>query len=203
VKEGRADSETGYGGSKIGMWLFLASELLFFGGLFLLYAVFRLRYAQGFHAGAAREELLLGAANTMILLTGSLGMAVAVSAARKGDRTLSALAQGGAVLLGAGFLVIKGIEWGGKIGLGLYPGSQALLALDRGEILYFGLYFTMTGLHALHVLIGICLIAATCALTWRGRIGPERFVLLENTALFWHFVDVIWVFLFPLFYLVT
>jgi cytochrome c oxidase subunit 3 len=190
-------------GAKLGMWLFLFTELLFFGGMFLLYAVYRGRYAAGFHAAAAEENAAVGAFNTALLLTSSLAMAVAVAALRRGRRRLSLLAQAATMLMGAGFLVVKGTEWADKIGRGLYPDSPVLVARSHGEVLFFGLYYVMTGVHALHVAIGISVIGFTCALTARGRLDAERPTLLENTGLFWHFVDVIWIYLFPLFYLVT
>jgi cytochrome c oxidase subunit 3 len=190
-------------GARLGMWLFLFTELLFFGGMFLLYAVYRARYAAGFHAAAAEENTLVGAGNTALLLTSSLALALAVTALRQGRTSRSLFAQGATILMGAGFLSVKSLEWLAKIGQGVYPGSADLLRRSHGEVLFFGLYFVMTGIHGIHVLIGIVLIAVTFALTARGRISARRYGLLENTALFWHFVDVVWIYLFPLFYLVT
>jgi len=197
------EAQTGTAGAKLGMWLFLFTELLFFGGMFLLYAVYRGRYAAGFHAAAAEENTAVGAWNTALLLTSSLTMALAVAALRGGRTRSSLLAQGATMLMGLGFLAVKYTEWTAKIGLGLYPDSPVLLKRSHGEVLFFGLYYVMTGVHGLHVLIGICLIAVTFVLTARGAITAERFGLLENTGLFWHFVDVVWIYLFPLFYLVT
>ncbi|MGB8958391.1 MAG: cytochrome c oxidase subunit 3, partial [Candidatus Aminicenantales bacterium] len=105
--------------------------------------------------------------------------------------------------LGVLFLAIKGVEWAAKIGRGIYPNGPILLGLKNGEIIFFGLYFTMTGLHALHVLVGITVIAFMVRYTKRGIIGPERYSRLENTGLYWHFVDIVWIYLFPLFYLIT
>jgi len=198
-----AEARIGAAGAKLGMWLFLFTELLFFGGMFLLYAVYRGRYAAGFHAAAAEENTYVGAFNTALLLTSSLAMALAVAALRRGRRHLSLLLQGATILMGAGFLAIKSVEWAAKIGRGLYPDSTVLLARSHGEVLFFGLYYVMTGIHGLHVLIGICLIGVTLGLTARGRLSAEQPTLLENTGLFWHFVDVVWIYLFPLFYLVT
>jgi cytochrome c oxidase subunit 3 len=190
-------------GARLGMWLFLFTELLFFGGMFLLYAVYRARYAAGFHAAAAEESTLVGAGNTALLLTSSLAMALAVAALRQGRARFSLFAQGATILMGAGFLAVKSLEWLTKIERGVYPGSAELLRRGHGEVLFFGLYFVMTGIHGIHVLIGIALIAVTFRLTARGRIGAQRYGLLENAGLFWHFVDVVWIYLFPLFYLVT
>jgi cytochrome c oxidase subunit 3 len=200
-------TETGAGAdgarAKMGMWFFLFTELLFFGGLFLLYAVYRGRYAVGFHAAAREENTALGAFNTALLLTSSLAMALATAAARRGERRRSLFAQGATIAMGLGFLAVKYLEWAAKIGRGLYPGSPALLERSHGEVLFFGLYYVMTGIHGLHVAIGAGLIGVCLALTARGKIGPHRVALLENAGLFWHFVDVVWIFLFPLFYLVT
>lgn len=201
--EAQPEARTGAAGAKLGMWLFLFTELLFFGGMFLLYAVYRGRYAAGFHAAAAEENTLVGAANTALLLTSSLTMALAVAALRRGRKRFSLLAQGATILMGAGFLAVKYTEWLAKIERGLFPGAAELLKRSHGEVLFFGLYYVMTGIHGLHVLIGICLIGVTLWLTARERLSAERFSLLENTGLFWHFVDVVWIYLFPLFYLVS
>lgn len=190
-------------GAKLGMWLFLLTELLFFGGAFLLYAVFRSRYAAGFHVAAEEESTAMGAANTLVLLTSSLFMALAVAALRQGRRRASVLAQGATIALGLAFLAVKGAEWSEKIGRGLYPGSAELLRLGRGESLFFNLYYVLTGIHALHVLIGLGLIGFALLLTASGRLEAGRPGLLENAGLFWHFVDIVWIYLFPLFYLVT
>jgi cytochrome c oxidase subunit 3 len=107
------------------------------------------------------------------------------------------------VLLGLLFLVNKYVEWSAKMGHGLYPNSPILLERSSGEILFFGLYYAMTGLHGLHVLVGVALLAVMCWLLVRGRIKSTDFILLENSGLYWHLVDIIWIFLFPLFYLIT
>jgi len=185
------------------MWFFLFTELLFFGGMFLLYSIYRYKFAADFHRAAADENLVLGSVNTAILLTSSLAMALAVTAARRGETRRSIAFQLTTIGLGAIFLVIKGVEWAAKIGRGIYPNGPVLLGLKNGEIIFFGLYFTMTGLHALHVLIGITVIAFMVRYTKRGVIGPQRYSRLENTGLYWHFVDIVWIYLFPLFYLIT
>jgi len=190
-------------GKKIGMWFFLFTELLFFGGLFLLYSIFRYRFPADFHHAARDENLALGSINTAVLLTSSLLMALAVTAVRRGRTRRSVAFQAATVALGAGFLVIKGFEWGAKIARGIYPNGPALLRLPNGEILFFGLYFTMTGLHALHLLIGLAVIGFMMRGTRRGAIDAGHFARLENTGLYWHFVDIVWIYLFPLFYLIT
>ena len=192
-----------YEGKKIGMWMFLFTELLFFGGMFLLYAVFRFRFALDFHNAATNENIVLGSLNTFILLTSSFTIALAVSAMRKGRSRLSSSLQAVTIALGACFLVIKYTEWSAKIGAGLYPNSPVLLQKNPGEILFFGLYYVMTGIHALHVIVGIGVIACMIVFTQQGKITSKNPIRLENTGLFWHFVDIIWIYLFPLFYLIT
>lgn len=190
-------------GKRVGMWFFLFTELLFFGGMFLLYSIYRYKFAADFHRAAADESLVLGSINTAILLTSSLAMALAVSAVRRGEIRRSIALQWTTIGLGSIFLVIKGVEWAAKIERGIYPNGPVLLGLKNGEIIFFGLYFTMTGLHALHVLIGITVITFMVGYTKRGVVGPDRYSRLENTGLYWHFVDIVWIYLFPLFYLIT
>jgi cytochrome c oxidase subunit 3 len=192
-----------YEGKKIGMWMFLFTELLFFGGMFLLYSVFRYRFPLDFHAAAQHENIWLGSVNTVILLTSSFTIALAISAMRKGRSRLSASLQLATIGMGIAFLCIKCAEWAAKIGQGLYPNSPVLLQKNPGEILFFGLYYVMTGIHGLHVLIGICVIAFMVVLTRRKKITRQNPIKLENTGLYWHFVDIVWIYLFPLFYLIT
>ncbi|HMK55499.1 MAG TPA: cytochrome c oxidase subunit 3 family protein [Dissulfurispiraceae bacterium] len=192
-----------YAGKKIGMWLFLFTELLFFGGMFLLYSVYRAQYPAEFHAGAQEENLLLGSINTTVLLTSSFTIALAIAAIRRGDRALSMYMQSLTILFGICFLIIKYFEWAAKISMGIYPDSQLLLNMGKGDILFFSLYFVMTGIHGIHVLIGAVAISIMLVYTWRGSINRNSFVRLENTGLYWHFVDIVWIYLFPLFYLVT
>ena len=187
----------------MGMWFFLFTEILFFGGMFLLYAIYRYQYERDFHVGAAGEELWLGTVNTVILLTSSFTIALAIAAVRKEERVRSSLLQLATILMGIAFLAIKAFEWNEKIAVGLYPDSPLLLARGKGEALYYGLYYTMTGLHGLHVLAGCVIIAFMLRWTLSGRIHGRNDARLENTGLYWHFVDIVWIYLFPLFYLVT
>lgn len=190
-------------GKRTGMWFFLFTELLFFGGMFLLYSIYRYKFAADFHRAAADENLVLGSINTGILLTSSLAVALSIAALRRGEIRRSIRLQGATIGLGSAFLIIKGIEWGSKIARGLYPNGPSLLSLPNGQIIFFGLYFTMTGLHALHVLIGLAVIGVMIRASRRGVIGPSNYARLENTGLYWHFVDIVWIYLFPLFYLIT
>ena len=190
-------------GAKYGMWFFLFTEILFFGGMFLLYSIFRAEYARDFHTAAAEENLLLGSINTAVLLTSSLAIAVSISALKKGDYRLSMRLQTVTVLMGLAFLAVKYFEWTAKISKGIYPDSPVLLKMSGGQILFFGLYYVMTGLHGLHVLIGVVLIGFMVYFTKTGDITSENYSKLENTGLYWHFVDIVWIYLFPLFYLIT
>ncbi len=190
-------------GAKLGMWLFILSELLLFGGMFILYSAYRYKNPVDFHHASRELEVLLGTLNTIILLTSSLSMAASISALQRGQRKLSMVLLMATMALGLLFLANKGFEWGTKIEHGIYPNSPALLARAKGEILFFGLYYVMTGLHGLHVLVGVCIICGMLMLIARDKINQIRFVPLENAGLYWHLVDIIWIFLYPLFYLVT
>jgi cytochrome c oxidase subunit 3 len=199
-------TETGhidYAGKKMGMWFFLFTEILFFGGMFLLYSIFRYKYAQDFHSAAAEENIILGTINTVILLTSSFTIALSISAIKKGEKVSSIILQLATILMGVVFLIIKYFEWSAKITMGIYPDSPVLLALSKGEILFFGLYYVMTGLHGLHVLVGVVVISFMLYFMRRETINRENYVRLENTGLYWHFVDIVWIYLYPLFYLVT
>lgn len=191
-----------YDGAKLGMWLFLFTELLLFGGLFLLYAVYLKRYPQEFAAGGQQLNWILGGANTVILLTSSLFAAMSVSAIQRDERKRAVGLIGGTILCAAGFMVIKYFEWSAKIGHGIYPGSQHLKAGAPGESVFFSLYYMTTGIHGLHVLIGGGLLSWIAWKVKSGGVNPDDYVLLENGALYWHLVDLIWIFIFPLYYLV-
>jgi cytochrome c oxidase subunit 3 len=198
-ERGRID----YTGKKIGMWFFLFTELLFFGGMFLLYSVYRYRFPKAFHEGAMGENLLIGSINTGVLLTSSLSIAMSISAIRKGNKHLSMALQVVTILSGIIFLVDKYFEWMEKISRGIYPNSPVLMQYGYGQTLFFSLYYVMTGIHGLHVLIGCVVISFMVVFTRKDVITRENFSKLENTGLYWHFVDIVWIYLFPLFYLIT
>jgi cytochrome c oxidase subunit III len=191
-----------YGGAKLGMWLFLFTELILFGGLFLLYAAYLARYPQEFSAGGKELNVLFGAINTAVLLTSSLLAAMAVTALRRGERRTTVMLLSGTILCAALFLGIKYVEWSAKIGHGIYPGSSRLVAGPPGESIFFSLYYLTTGLHGLHVLIGGTLLAFVAVRVQRGEINAANDAWLENGALYWHLVDLIWIFIFPLYYLI-
>lgn len=190
------------GGARLGMWLFLFTELILFGGLFLLYAVYLARYPQEFAAGGRELNVLFGAANTVILLTSSLLAAMAVTALQRGRQSASVMLLGGTFGCALLFLAIKGLEWGGKIHHNIYPGSPKILAGPPGESVFFSLYYLTTGLHGLHVLIGATLLAFVARRVEQGKIDAENSAWLENGALYWHLVDLIWIFIFPLYFLI-
>jgi cytochrome c oxidase subunit 3 len=190
-------------GSKIGMWLFLLSEILLFGGLFILYSTYRYKNPIEFHLAAWELNRVLGTLNTLILLTSSLTMVLSISSIQKGNRRGSASFLMATIFLGLLFLIIKYAEWATKIGHGIYPNSPRLLGRSKGEILFYGLYYSMTGLHGLHVVVGILVLSVMLFLMMKGKINENRFIPLENSGLYWHLVDIIWIFLFPLFYLIT
>ncbi len=245
-------------GAKIGMWLFLFTEMLLFGGLFILYAMYRVRYPYEFHLAAAELDVFLGTVNTLFLLTSSLTVVLAIEALQRGKRKLAIWMISITIAFGVGFMVNKFFEWSAKIHHGIYPGSEELMSHSGGEIVFYNLYYTMTGLHGLHVLIGMVIFGVMLYFIARrprqtevidynilkeyrgqahlalvnekgreigpvadldehaefvdikisyeavpGKMDPRNLIKLENSGLYWHLVDVIWIFLFPLFYLIT
>lgn len=196
------DVHKDYGGAKLGMWLFLYSETLLFGGLFVLYSVYLWGYPSDFARGSNALSLGFGAGNTLVLLTSSLFAAMAVTALQTGKRKETLLLLSGTIVLALVFLVNKFFEWSDKFHHGIYPDSPALNALPRGEIIFYGLYFITTGLHGIHVLIGGGVLSVVAAGVRKGTIHSGDYVKLENAALYWHLVDIVWIFLFPLYYLI-
>jgi cytochrome c oxidase subunit 3 len=190
-----------YEGAKLGMWLFLFTEILLFGGLFLLYSAYRARYPLDFHNGGQHLNTFIGVLNTVILLTSSLTIAIAISAIQKGDPKLTLLCLSTTIIFGLLFLLDKYIEWSEEIRRGLYPNGPELLKLPNGEKIFYGLYYCMTGLHGLHVVAGIIVLSVMLVFVLRGKITSTDFNKLENAGLYWHLVDVIWIFLLPLLYL--
>ncbi|MCF8240791.1 MAG: cytochrome c oxidase subunit 3 family protein [Melioribacteraceae bacterium] len=189
-------------GSKMGMWLFLFTELLLFGGMFLIYAVYRFQHTELFKLAALELDTAVGTLNTIILLTSSLTVALAITALQKGNKFLSILNLVITIVFALTFMVNKFFEWSVKFSHGIYPGSEDLTSKQNGEILFFGLYYVMTGLHGLHVVIGVALLTYVLVLIIKNKITSENFIKLENSGLYWHLVDLIWIFLFPLFYLI-
>lgn len=237
-------------GARLGMWLFLFTEILLFGGIFLLYSVYRSKFPADFHYAASHLDLFTGTINTVILLTSSLFMVLAVASLEKQRRRESSLFILLTTLMGTAFLVIKYFEWSDKISHGLFPNSEVLEIHTAGEKIFYSLYYLMTGLHALHIVIGLVILWVMLKKIYSkpfrvlnlGEIGAKGLnihsgeskqilnyksdeeiaemkikliyennenlnekdlISLENSGLYWHLVDVIWIFLFPLFYLIT
>jgi cytochrome c oxidase subunit 3 len=189
-------------GAKMGMWLFLFTEVLLFGGMFLVYAVYRYQHQEQFHLAAMELNTGIGTLNTIILLTSSLTVALSIAALQKGNKFLSLSLLYATQLFALMFMINKFFEWSTKISHGIFPGSPELIAKPNGQILFFGLYYVMTGLHGLHVLIGMIVIAFMIVFVHKDKITSGDIVKLENSGLYWHLVDLIWIFLFPLFYLI-
>ena len=188
-------------GAKLGMWLFLFTEIILFGGLFVLYAVYLARYPAEFAQAAHRLDIVLGGTNTVVLLTSSLFVALAVTAVQQNKKNPTILLLFGTVVSALLFLGIKYVEWSAKIGHGIYPDSAMLNEMARGEIIFFGLYFVTTGLHGLHVMVGLFIILIMAVRVRNGSIHGDDFIQLEICGLYWHLVDLIWIFIFPLYYL--
>ncbi len=256
IREIALEEHHDFVGAKMGMWLFLLTELILFTGLFILYAMYRVRHAAEFHAAATELDVVIGTINTLVLLTSSLTVAVGIEALKRRNRKLAKWMVLLTVLFALTFLVNKYFEWSAKIHHGIFPGADELLSRSQGEIIYFNLYYAMTGLHGLHVLVGMGILLWVYFLIARKPsekvvVAPpnieylkgaqliaskgeqERWVIdeikddvvevevvikkdpkkagvdipniikLENAGLYWHLVDIIWIFLFPLFYLIT
>lgn len=189
--------------SKLGMWLFIFTELLLFGGLFIVYATYRYLNPVAFQLGGQELDTFIGATNTIILLISSMTIAMSTSALQQKNKKLTIILISITLILAVLFLINKYFEWGHKIRLGIYPGSEHMINnFSQGEILFFGLYFVMTGVHALHIIIGMIVIIVALVKIQKGLTNADRPMLLENAGLYWHLVDLIWIFLFPLFYLI-
>lgn len=189
--------------AKLGMWIFLATEVLFFGGLFLAYGAFRYFYPGTFLAAHEYLSVPLGSLNTVVLITSSLTMALAVRAAQTGNRPALLRNLSGTFLLAGMFLVVKFIEYSHKFHEGLLPGKffhhEGIEGMPQ---IFFGIYFVMTGLHGVHVVAGMIAITWIFLRARKNHFGPAFFTPVENVGLYWHLVDIIWIFLFPLLYLV-
>jgi cytochrome c oxidase subunit 3 len=204
--------------STLGMWVFIAQEVLFFGGLFAAYAVYRMKYPEAFSAGSHHLSWRIGFFNTIVLIASSFTMAMGVYWAGRGLGKKAAACLLATILLGSVFLGVKYFEYGEKMRpcFGDGPHAGCLLPGERfdpgvlhlsGEAgghaqIFYSLYFGMTGLHALHMIIGIPIIATIGAMAWKGRFSAAYYTPVEIVGLYWHFVDIVWIFLFPLLYLI-
>jgi cytochrome c oxidase subunit 3 len=191
--------------STLGMWVFLVTEILFFGGLFAAYMVYRAWYPDAFAAASHHLDVTLGTINTVVLIASSLTMALAVHAAQTGKRQSVMIFLLLTMALGATFLGIKGVEYAHKFEDGHVPGPAfhfEPVEYFRHAQVFLSLYFVMTGLHALHMVIGIGIMLWMLYWAWNGTITPEYASPIEISGLYWHFVDIVWIFLFPLLYLI-
>ncbi len=188
----------------LGMWIFLATEVMFFGGMFTGYAVYRLDYPDAFAQASRQLEVLLGATNTLVLICSSLTMAMAVHEAGKGGRKTLMGYLLATMALGVAFLGIKGLEYAHKFEHHLVPGQSFDFPapFHRTAQIFFSFYFAMTGMHALHMVVGIGLLTALLIRASQNEFTPRHHAAVEITGLYWHFVDIVWIFLFPLLYLI-
>lgn len=218
--------------STFGMWVFLLTEIMMFGGVFVAYLIYRLKYYEAFEAGSTSINVNWGFINTLVLIGSSLTMALAVSAAQRGVRRMLQFFIACTMVLGLVFLVIKGIEYHDKYEEHHIPGNlfgafdpindhtkehniyQELIEV-RGKTpeqartiahqtqIFFSFYFAMTGLHAFHMIIGLILMTWLLIRASKGEFGPDYYTPAELSGLYWHFVDIVWIFLFPLLYLIN
>ncbi len=197
-----------------GMWMFLITEVMFFGGLFCAYMIGRIQHFPAFAAASQTLDIVIGTVNTAVLLTSSFTMVMAVWAAKLGRRKLLVLFLVLTMVFGGVFLVLKGVEWYKKYEEHHIPGpsfhfeepltGHAPMVVDeRNAQLFFGFYFAMTGMHALHMVIGMGLLTWLVIAGTRGAFTPEYHNPVENVGLYWHFVDIIWIWLYPLLYLIS
>ena len=192
-----------------GMWVFLATELLVFGALFTGYTVYRVQYPEAFAAASQHLNLIIGGVNTVVLLTSSLTMVLAVHATQIGRRRMQVSCLVVTALLGTAFMALKAVEYTidyyDKLvpGLAFEPQEWVQRGVDPRPVkLFFAFYYIMTGLHALHLTVGIAILGVQAVLAARGRFVPANYMPVELAGLYWHFVDVIWIFLLPLLYLI-
>ena len=190
--------------SIFGMWVFLVTEVMFFGGMFTGYAAYRFKYHEAFMAGSNHLDITLGGINTAVLILSSLTMAMAVHAAQLSKRRALMTYLVLTMLLGSTFLGIKAVEYSHKFHQHLVPGPHFAFegADPQHAQLFFSFYFAMTGFHALHMVVGIALLAVILWMAYQGRFSAEYNNPVEVSGLYWHFVDIVWIFLFPLLYLI-
>jgi cytochrome c oxidase subunit 3 len=186
------DPAVAFESAKLGVWTFLATEVLLFGALFTAYTVFRMKYPDLFRAEHAKLDRVLGAVNTVVLITSSFTVVLGVDAIRRGKARLLEAYFGATVLLAGVFLCVKYAEYTAKFHHGIYPRTN----------LFFSIYFMLTGLHGIHVLLGMGVLSYVVVLSRRGRFSERYHTPVEMSGLYWHFVDLVWIYLFPLLYLI-
>ncbi|MFA8451159.1 MAG: cytochrome c oxidase subunit 3 [Bacteroidales bacterium] len=188
--------------SKMGMWLFLFTELLLFGGLFLVYSIYRYMNPDAFAAASLELNTFIGILNTVALITSSLTVALSITAISRNHKKTAIFFIALTIVFALYFLINKYFEYQHKIDIGLFPGGDYFLTLPPGEQLFNLLYFFMTALHGLHVLIGGVFLGFIIVYIKKGRVTHDNYAIHENAGLYWHLVDLIWIFLFPLLYLI-
>lgn len=190
--------------SLLGMWMFLVTEVLFFGGFFMAYILYRWMYNASFHDASHHLNVWMGLGNTIVLIGSSLTMALAVRASKTGEQSKLVLFLVLTLVLGGIFLGVKVYEYSDKFAHHLVPGPHfqyTPAALKNGAEIYYSLYFGMTGLHATHMIFGGLVLVPLIVMAARGKFGPAWYTPIELFGLYWHFVDIVWIFLFPLLYL--
>ncbi len=199
-----ADSEQQFDSAKLGMWIFLLTEILLFGGLFAAYAIYRSTDPDMFYNAHKFLDVRMGTLNTIVLITSSLTMALSIRSTQLGNRKRTMLLLTITLILAAAFLVIKYLEYSHKFHMGQLPGKYYTFTGIKGNNphIFFSIYFLMTGLHGIHVIAGMITIGWILRKTVRGDLSPEYYTPIELTGLYWHLVDMIWIFLFPLLYLI-
>jgi cytochrome c oxidase subunit 3 len=201
-----ADMRQQQDASVMGMWVFLITEIMFFGGMFAGYMIYRFMYYQAWLEGSQKMDFWWGTINTVVLLCSSLTMVLAVRSTQLGSRKITVTLLLVTILFGLAFLGIKGIEYYGHIVVEhQFPGPGFRFDGPRSSQveMFFSFYFAMTGFHALHMVIGIGLVGFIAYQAWKGRYGAHYYTPVENVGLYWHFVDVVWIYLYPLFYLIS
>ncbi|HET9372707.1 MAG TPA: cytochrome c oxidase subunit 3 family protein [Vicinamibacterales bacterium] len=187
--------------SILGMWIFLVTEIMFFGGLFLAYIVYRTMYPEAWVAGSNHLNVYMGGANTLVLICSSVTMVLAVRAAQVGSRKGQVGYLIATIIFGSIFLIVKYFEYAEKFEHHLVPGPHFDPTLAPAQQIFFALYFIMTGIHALHMVVGIGIMLVILWMAWKGTFTPDYYGPIEVSGLYWHFVDIVWIFLFPLLYL--
>lgn len=203
-------SEQQFDSAKLGMWLFLITEILLFSGMFVAYAVFRQWHPEAFVAASGTLDQVMGTLNTVVLLTSSLTVALSIHYIKQDKVKECIYYLLGTLALAGGFMVVKYFEYTDKFEHGVFPGGgfdphgahYEHLAGMEAVPQFFSIYFVMTGIHGFHVLVGMVVIAAIAFMAWRGSFSSEWYTPVELTGLYWHLVDIVWIFLFPLLYLI-
>jgi cytochrome c oxidase subunit 3 len=189
-------------GARMAMWLFMFTELMLFGTLFIVYGVFRTFYGDAFIEASSHLDKTVGGINTIILLVSSLTMGLGLVAMKRGNRLLSLWMIIATIALAVAFFINKVFEWAYKIDHGIFLNTEHLNAMEHGQILFYSMYFVLTGIHGFHILCGLVLLTVMAFMVGYRKVTQDDHVTLENSGLYWHLVDLVWAFVFPLFYLV-